>query len=147
NYRIQAGQLIAGEHEPLYAMAISAKRYVLFNLGSDGKPIIRKALAHGLGHLLPPYQEHEAPAAIPKPTLYGKDQGKPLKFTAIGVDRWQYDVWYQIIVAELEGHPDEVDLSILEHLDRKAASRYSAAAAPLLHWFDRYNDGKPYLQR
>jgi hypothetical protein len=43
--------------EPLYCAAISAKRYALFNLDSAGEPIIRKASAHGLGHLLPPYSE------------------------------------------------------------------------------------------
>ena len=28
--------------------------------------------------------------------------------------RWQYDLWYQIIRAELEGHPDQVDLTYHE---------------------------------
>ena len=45
-----------GEIEPLYCFAISAKRYALFNIASDGQIIIRKASAHGLGHLLPPYR-------------------------------------------------------------------------------------------
>ena len=39
--------------EPLYCYGISAKRYVLYNL-KDGKPIIRKKLEHGLGHLIAP---------------------------------------------------------------------------------------------
>jgi hypothetical protein len=147
NYRIKDGQLLVEQHEPLYAIAISAKRYVLFNLGPNGRPIIRKALAHGLGHLLAPYQDPEAPSEIPAPTLCDSEKGKRLKATAIGVDRWQYDVWYQIIVAELDGHPDEVDLSVLKHLDRKAASRYSASTSSLLHWFDPYNEGKPYSEQ
>ena len=147
NYRIKDGQLLAGQHEPLYAIAISAKRYVLFNLGLDGRPIIRKALAHGLGHLLAPYRDEEAPEVIPYPMLCNDEKNKRLKATAIGVDRWQYDVWFQIIVAELEGRPDEVDLSVLKHLDRKAASRYSASTSSLLHWFDRYNAGKPYSEQ
>jgi hypothetical protein len=33
--------------EPLYCFAISAKRYALFNRDVEGKPIIRKASAHG----------------------------------------------------------------------------------------------------
>jgi len=43
--------------EPLYCAAISAKRYAMFNIDSAGEPIIRKASAHGLGHLLPPYSD------------------------------------------------------------------------------------------
>jgi hypothetical protein len=147
NFRLRNGQLESGEHEPLYAIAISAKRYVLFNIDDDGKPIIRKALAHGLGHLLAPYKDFEAPAEIPQPTLCSDDKGKPLKFTPIGVDRWQYDVWYQIIMAELEGHPDQVDLSVLRHLDRKAASRYSASTSELLRWFAPYNASKPHAEK
>ena len=42
------------ELEPLYCLAISAKRYCLFNRGKDGTPIIRKASAHGLGDVLLP---------------------------------------------------------------------------------------------
>ena len=37
--------------EPLYCYTISSKRYVLFNLDAKGRPILRKASAHGLGHL------------------------------------------------------------------------------------------------
>jgi hypothetical protein len=40
--------------EPLYCHAISSKRYALFNLDAKGRPILRKASAHGLGHLRPP---------------------------------------------------------------------------------------------
>ena len=39
---------------PLYCYAISAKRYALFNLDSRDRPILRKASAHGLGHLMAP---------------------------------------------------------------------------------------------
>lgn len=40
--------------EPLYCYAISSKRYALFNLDAIGRPILRKASAHGLGHLRSP---------------------------------------------------------------------------------------------
>jgi hypothetical protein len=50
-------------------------------------------------------------------------------------------------MAELEGHPDQVDLSLLKHLDRKAASRYSASTSALLHWFDAFNEGKHYADK
>ena len=53
--------------EPLYCWAISSKRYALFNISADGKPIIRKCSAHGLGHLLPPYEDADAPARMLRP--------------------------------------------------------------------------------
>jgi hypothetical protein len=43
-----------GELEPLYCYTISSKRYALFNLDAKGRPILRKASAHGLGHLRSP---------------------------------------------------------------------------------------------
>jgi DNA polymerase family B len=120
---------------PLYCLGISAKRYVLFNLDSEGRPVIRKASAHGLGHLRAPYGEDEAPFHIPAPSIPLKD---------IGVERWQYDVWYQIIVAALEGHPDQVDLDYHPGLDQPAASRYAATTPALLNWFKTHNQNRPY---
>jgi hypothetical protein len=38
------------ELEPLYCLAISAKRYVLFNI-VDNQTVIRKISGHGLGAL------------------------------------------------------------------------------------------------
>lgn len=138
NFALKGGNVQKDEYEQLYVFAVSSKRYVLFNIGCDGKPIIRKASAHGLGHLLPPYKDNEAPVLIPAPSI-------PLK--EIGIERWQYDVWYQIIMAELEGHPDQVNLTPLPHLDRAAASRYTAATPTLLHWFDKLNASKSYAER
>lgn len=51
----------------LYCWAISAKRYALFNIDCDGRPIMRKVSAHGLGHLLPPYGDSDAPPDLPVP--------------------------------------------------------------------------------
>ena len=62
-----------------YGFAVSDKRYVLFNL-HDGRPVIRKASAHGLGHLRAPYGPNDAPSDIPAPDLDLRD---------IGVERWQ----------------------------------------------------------
>jgi hypothetical protein len=43
------------ERKPLFIFSIASKRYVLFNRHPrTNRPIIRKALEHGLGHLLPP---------------------------------------------------------------------------------------------
>ena len=135
NYRLDQGKVVSGVHEPLYALAVSAKRYVLFNLDETGKPIIRKALAHGLGHWLAPYTEENAPASIPAPVI-------PL--SEIGADRWHHDLWYRIVLAELEGHPDQVDYSTLPGLDQPAASRYAASTSALLHWFDKFNADRLY---
>ena len=49
-----SGEIVKGEHEPLYCLAVSAKRYCLFNLDKDGLPIIRKASGHGLGDVMLP---------------------------------------------------------------------------------------------
>ena len=47
-----------GKRVPLYAFVKASKRYCLYNLDpKSGRPIIRKALEHGLGHLLPPKGE------------------------------------------------------------------------------------------
>jgi len=53
--------------EPLYCYAISAKRYALFNLDAGGKPILRKASAHGLGHLRAPYDKRNPAIGIAPP--------------------------------------------------------------------------------
>ena len=124
-------------YEPLYCWAISSKRYALFNIGADGKLIIRKCSAHGLGHLLPPYEEDDAPAHIPP----------PLKEVTSGKERvhhWQYDAWYVMLVAALDGHPDQVRFDYHPALKGPTASRYGATSTKLLAWFDSWNEGKAY---
>jgi hypothetical protein len=134
NYGIEDGKL-ANKLMPLFCFAISAKRYALFNIDADGRPVIRKASAHGLGHLRAPYQESDAPISIPMPCM-------PLD--EIGVERWQYDLWYQIIMAALDGHPDQVDLDYHPSLNQPAASRYGATTPKLLRWFKTYNQNRLY---
>jgi hypothetical protein len=124
--------------EPLYCLCISAKRYALFNVGKFGEIIIRKASAHGLGQYLAPYEEEDAPGSIPPPSV-------PLD--AIGVDRWQYDLWHEIIRGALDGRPDEVGLSYHEGLNRAAASRYGATTPALLKWFKTFNHEKAYADQ
>lgn len=53
NYRLK-GDKPTKDLCPLFSYVISAKRYVLFNLDNQNRPILRKASAHGLGHLRPP---------------------------------------------------------------------------------------------
>ena len=133
-----ADGILAKKTRPLYCFAISAKRYALFNGTDDGQIIIRKASAHGLGHLLPPYTEWDAPTSIPAPAI---------SLDEIGVERWQYDLWYQIIRAAIGGHPDQVDLDYHPDLDLPAASRYGATTPNLLGWFDKYNEDRPYTDQ
>jgi hypothetical protein len=126
------------ELEPLYCFAISAKRNVLFNLDSGGQPIIRKASAHGLGHLIDPYNDTDAPPHLPTPQV-------PL--AEIGVHRWHHDLWMRIIQAALEGNPDKVLLDWHPALLRPAAIRYSASSPPLLSWMHTWNRDRPYEER
>jgi hypothetical protein len=120
---------------PLFAWLVSAKRYALFNIDCVGRPALRKASAHGLGHLMAPYTGAEAAASIPSGVAPLKD---------IGVDRWQHDVWYLIIEAALSVNPDQPRLFDLPGFDQPAASRYAATTPNLLRWFDPYNDGRDY---
>jgi hypothetical protein len=136
NYRPDGSKV----HEPLYCWAISSKRYALFNIGADGRPIIRKCSAHGLGHLLPPYEEKDAPAHIPLP-LKEVTSGKER------VQRWQYDAWYVMLEAALAGHPDRVRFDYHPALNGPTVSRYSASGPELLKWFRHWNAGKSYADQ
>jgi hypothetical protein len=121
--------------EPLYCWAISSKRYALFNLGDDEKPIMRKVSAHGLGQHLAPYPQTEAPSSIPATdkSVLGK-----------GIERWHSDIWYQIICAALGGNPNCVPLDYHPGLSRSAISRYGATTPELLKWFSKFNGPKLY---
>ncbi len=123
---------------PLYAFAISAKRYALFNLDDRGQPIIRKASAHGLGHLIAPYTDASAPLDMPSPIAPLDD---------MGVERWQHDVWYRIVSAALDRHPDQVPLGDLPGFALPSVSRYGATTPSLLRWFKSFNHGKPYREQ
>ena len=116
--------------EPLYCYAVSAKRYALFNL-TDELPVIRKASAHGLGHLLPPYT-----GPLPQ-----------LELGNIGVILWQHDVWQAIIRAALAGQPNQVNYDYHPALKLPAFQRYGATSPAILRWMKRFNEGKPYVER
>jgi hypothetical protein len=112
---------------PTNCLAVSAKRYVLFDRGHDGSPLIRKASGHGLGHLVAPYP----------------DPDRAQRVREIGVELWQEDFWREIIRAADTGRRDEVDLRTLSNVDQPAASRYAATNPTLLKWFDAYNKTVP----
>jgi hypothetical protein len=119
------------EVEPLYCFAISAKRYALFNQDGNGKPIIRKASAHGLGHFSAPYGHEEE----------SRDE------RGSGVRLWEEDVWKQIISAALGDRPREVDYAFRSEMLRPAHSRYGSTRPAVLNWFKRYNEGRPYAEQ
>jgi len=54
NYAIDEAGQAASEIGGLFCLAISSKRYCLFNYGGDGTLVIRKPSEHGLGHYLDP---------------------------------------------------------------------------------------------
>jgi hypothetical protein len=124
--------------EQLYVYAISAKRYALFNLDADGRPVLRKASAHGLGHLIDPYRDDDAPEHLPKPQV-------PLR--ELGVRRWQHDLWIKIIEAAIDGHPNQVALDWHPSFASPAASRYSASSPEMLRWLTKWNSDKPYREQ
>ena len=66
---------------------------------------------------------YRQPPSIPAPAM-------PLP--EIGVERWQYDLWHQIIRAATDGHPDQVDLDYHPNLGLPAASRYGGVRQPWL---------------
>jgi len=135
NFRIVSGEA-AKDLEPLYCYAISSKRYVLFNLDAKGEPVIRKASAHGLGHLLAPFVE--IPPDFPAPAV---------ALDTIGVKPWQYCLWISILRAVLAGHPDRPDYSGLLNFNRPAITKYAATTPHLLDGFESYNQGKPYAEQ
>lgn len=122
--------------ESLYCLAVSAKRYTLFNLKKN-EIVIRKASAHGLGHLIAPYEPNDASALIPPPQV-------PL--SEIGVERWHYDLWYQMIRNVLDGQYDQIDLDFHPNLNQPAASRYRSTTPELVRWFRKHNEGRPYAE-
>jgi hypothetical protein len=110
---------------PPYCLAVSAKRYVLFNK-VNGRTVIRKASGHGLGHLLAPYDEEPAKRAE--------------RIKKIGVPLWQEDLWREIIRAAESKEPDQVPYMDMKGFDAPAASPYAATTPELLRWFRSYNE-------
>nr|WP_321360638.1 hypothetical protein [uncultured Hyphomonas sp.] len=114
---------------PLYCYAVSAKRYALFNI-DGGQVEIRKASAHGLGHLLPPYSD--------------PDKGR--KQTA-KVAYWHKEHWTAICEAALEGRDHNGAFIADARLEKPAASRYAANTPDLLKWFSDFNEGLERAQQ
>ena len=128
----------SGTLAPLYCFAISAKRYALYNLDGNGDPILRKASAHGLGHLRAPYDASNPAIGIAPP----QDS-----LANIGVELWQHDLWIKIIEAAYSDHPERVDLSYHPALQLPAINRYAATSPAILRWFKHHNVGRDYADQ
>jgi transcriptional regulator with XRE-family HTH domain len=137
NYRLVGGKPTK-DIDPPWCLAVSAKRHCLFNIDGKGRPVIRKASGHGLGHLLPPYAEERSPRSIPKP-------GVPLE--DLDLQRWEYDLWYRIVLAALGDPPEHPKTENLPGFGDPAVARYAATTPALLRWFTTYNRGRPYREQ
>ena len=112
--------------QPLYCHAVSSKRYALYNLDENNKPVLKKVSSHGLGHLIAPYQN---------PNIQNLEDAQP----------WQQDLWFEIITSSLENrHPD---YQSLKGFNTPAVSRYGATKPILERWFNIYNADKDYNDR
>ncbi len=125
----------SGKLRPLYCLSISAKRYALFNIDNEGRPVIRKFSAHGLGHLMEPYPADQPAADVIAPVSDVHE---------LGGKRWQYDFWYHIIQAALRGKPNQVRRDYHPAFEQPAMLRYGATSPAMLRWMKVFNAGKPY---
>ncbi len=94
--------------------------------------MIRKASAHGLGHLRPPYRNEAADA------LSEEEHGDE---PDTGVAPWQEDAWKAIIRSALAGHPRRVDWGALPGFDQIAAGQHTASTPDLLKSMANHNRG------
>ena len=105
------------EHEcyrQLYTYAISAKRYCLYALDANGRPVIVKYSEHGLGHLLNP--------------LDPEDDDRD----------WIRQAWYFLVCQALGLPVDEP-----AWLDLPALSKVAITSPAALRPFEPYNEGRP----
>ena len=114
--------------DPPQCLAVSAKRYVVFNR-TEGGVVVRKASGHGLGHLMAPYDEIPAE--------------RRERIERIGVPLWQEDLWKEIIRAADSDQPDQTRFMDMPGFDAPAATQYAATTPELLKWFDGYNERRP----
>lgn len=116
--------------EPLYCIAISAKRYALYNRTDTGYRI-RKFSSHGTGGWM-------------KPTSYESSTAEPCENVhKIGGHRWMYDLWYHAI-AEIEEGKSRVPLINLPFLSEPALTNVTVSTTELLRRFKHIADIRPF---
>lgn len=109
----------SGLQRELYCYAISAKRYVLYQVGDDGQPLIRKFSRHGLGHLMNPTNPDS------------RD------------DNWIEQVWRYILALDVFGQKTQEP----DWFARPALARVAINDPTTLSLFAAFNDPKPYAKQ
>jgi hypothetical protein len=102
-----------GKRHQLWCWSISAKRYVLFTKGDEGRPTLVKVSEHGLGHLLNPRDPDDSSTG------------------------WIKELWQYLLEGELGFDPEPP-----AWLDSPALTRITASGPGVLRWFDGYNADK-----
>lgn len=141
NFALNSDGSITQNVAPLHCLAVSAKRYVLFNLNDQGCPIIRKASAHGLGHFRPPYERREQRNDLASPS-FPLDELRE----ETGVNLWQHDVWYEIIRNNQAGGWRQ-NPAVHPLFNQPGVRKYAATTPELINWFRIFNKDKPYKDR
>jgi hypothetical protein len=119
--------LVTKQRWQLWCYALSAKRYALFNLDDDGRPVLRKSSEHGLGHLLNPTDP---------PDIEEDAEGDEER------EAWMKTLW-EGIVTEAVGQR----YAWPKWFDHPALGRITASSPEMLRPFTAYNRGKPYAQQ
>jgi hypothetical protein len=125
--------------EPLFSLAISAKRYVLYNRLPDGRFRIRKFSSHGVGT----WQRLEG--YIPRPDIPAPHRD----VYKLGGARWMYDLWYHAIerAEYFASHPElddwqrRITLGDASWLDVPAKQQVTISTAHLYRQFAKHFEG------
>ena len=125
-----------GRAEPLYLLGVSAKRYVLYNQLADRTYRIRKFSSHGVG-TWKGRDGYQSPPHVPDPCD---------SISALGGERWHYDLWYDFIVALETG---KLPSGVLLRRDEQGVPQY---VVPDTTWlvspaFHRVTISTPHLLR
>ncbi len=136
-----------GKPEPLYALAVSAKRYALYNRlpdDADGSYRIRKFSSHGVG-TWQGQEGYTSPPHVPDPC-------EPVRKLANGAgERWAYDLWYDAIAAIDGGAATRGDTDAPWHsvrgsawLDLPAFHQLTISTARLYRMYRDIPDIRPF---
>jgi hypothetical protein len=128
--------------EPLYCLAISAKRYALFNI-VDNQTVIRKISAHGLGGLRQLKNYEPTKSKLTKPDHVAAPLDKETEKRNYGdlahgsTARLLCDIWRIAIDCFRTGRQSEID-AIIDKLPQLQVPQYSQITLSGTHLFDLY---------